>query len=56
MRLVIVDFESIHVTARSLDEALKVVFVTVVKTFIGADIENILVSKVNAAVCEGYFI
>lgn len=45
--MVIFDFGSIHVTARSLGEGLKVVFVAVVKTFIEADIENILVSKVR---------
>lgn len=40
-------FESIHVTARSLGEGLKVVFVAAVTTFIEADIENILVNKVR---------
>lgn len=47
MRLVIFDFELIHVTAGSLGEGLRVVFVAVVKTFIEADIENILVSRVR---------
>jgi hypothetical protein len=47
VRLVIFDFESIHVTAGSLGESPNVVFVAVVKTFIEADIENILMSKVR---------
>ena len=38
---------SIHITTRSLGEGLKIVLVVVVKTFIGADIENILVGKVR---------